>query len=388
MKKRIIISSNNPLFNFAHKNSAIALFLSSISELLSEKYDVEIYPNEKRLDSNSMVLKKSWFKKIAKRTFSLFYTLFKEYRYLKNQKEFINKFWKTKYDQEMLIEFLSYGQSLSTHSNNTNTKIIIIYDCPLHTQYQEMNLNKSFILDKIIAEEKKAVLEADGLIVYSESVLNSLKEQGLIENQEVLVQPAIAFDSLLSGDEKNRNHSEINIGFIGSFLVWHKVSLLVKVFEELADKLDNINLYLVGYGIEWAKIKKQVEVSRFFNRIHLTGYVTDDELRIIKRKLDIGVMPGSNWYGSPLKIFEYGALGIPVIAPNEPTIIDCFQKDHEILIIDKKDEHNSLRKLIYTLSVDEEQRKLMGKRIKKRMNQDYNKIKYKEKLFNLIDKVL
>ncbi len=388
MKKKIVISSNNPAFNFSNKNSAVALYLTSVAALLSSQYEVVKHPNYKNKDSKYIFSNQGRLKKYIKKLFLLFFTYLKENKYIKNQKDYVQQFWEKSLDPHVLIEFLSYGQSLTSHQGSHGTKTIIIYDCPLFTQYQEMNPNKSFILHEIMEREKEAVMAADGLIVYSEAVLKSLHEQGLINTQEVLVLPAIAFDRLTSFGEKKFVSNEVNIGFIGSFLVWHKVSLLVKVFEDLAVELNNINLYLVGYGEEWENIRLQVSASKFSDRIHLTGYISDDSLCVIKKKLDIGVMPGSNWYGSPLKIFEYGALGIAVVAPNEPTIVDCFKENLELLIIDKKYEYRSLKNIIKKLVVNEKLRKLLGKRIKSRMHLTYNKKRYKEELNHLVEKVL
>lgn len=41
--------------------------------------------------------------------------------------------------------------------------------------------------------------------------------------------------------------------------------------------------------------------------------------------MDITVMADSNWYGSPVKIFEYGALGKAVIAPNTDPVLDVMK---------------------------------------------------------------
>ena len=46
--------------------------------------------------------------------------------------------------------------------------------------------------------------------------------------------------------------------------------------------------------------------------------------------MHIGIMPGSNWYGAPNKLFEYGAMKMAVIAPSTPTITYLFSQDDMI----------------------------------------------------------
>jgi glycosyltransferase involved in cell wall biosynthesis len=45
------------------------------------------------------------------------------------------------------------------------------------------------------------------------------------------------------------------IGFIGSFLSWHRVDLLVDAFIEIAPEFPLARLALLGYGQEWNRDK-------------------------------------------------------------------------------------------------------------------------------------
>ena len=49
--------------------------------------------------------------------------------------------------------------------------------------------------------------------------------------------------------------------------------------------------------------------------------------------MDITIMARSNWYGSPVKIFEYGAMHKAIIAPNVVPVQDVMQHlEHGLLI--------------------------------------------------------
>ena len=82
--------------------------------------------------------------------------------------------------------------------------------------------------------------------------------------------------------------------------------------------------------------------------VDLPGFVSEEELQEYKRMFTIAIMPGSNWYGSPLKLFEYAFAQIPFIAPSTPTVRSIFKEEVDCLFIDEQNEAGSLmEKLTY-----------------------------------------
>ena len=56
-----------------------------------------------------------------------------------------------------------------------------------------------------------------------------------------------------------------------------------------------------------------------------TGRVPHSEIPSYIAAMDVGVMPDSNLYGSPMKIFEYMAMGKIVIAPRVPAVEEIIE---------------------------------------------------------------
>jgi glycosyltransferase involved in cell wall biosynthesis len=53
------------------------------------------------------------------------------------------------------------------------------------------------------------------------------------------------------------------------------------------------------------------------------------------KSFDVAVMPSSNWYGSPIKIFEYGLTGVPIVAPDKAPLRDVMEhRKHGLLVSD------------------------------------------------------
>src|SRR5690606_23552840 len=65
---------------------------------------------------------------------------------------------------------------------------------------------------------------------------------------------------------------------------------------------------------------------------------------------DIAIHPAANPYMSPIKLFEYMAMHLPVIGPNIPSISEIFQHGEHLLLTNP--EKNSITRLILKLLDD------------------------------------
>src|SRR5262249_9581762 len=105
------------------------------------------------------------------------------------------------------------------------------------------------------------------------------------------------------------------VGFVGTFAPWHGLDLLVQAFARVADRFD-AKLVLVGDGPERARIEQLCRSSGLAQRVAFAGTVSYADLPRYVAAFNIGVMPDSNDYGSPVKVFEYMASGKPVVVPD------------------------------------------------------------------------
>jgi glycosyltransferase involved in cell wall biosynthesis len=119
------------------------------------------------------------------------------------------------------------------------------------------------------------------------------------------------------------------------------------------------------------RINEKVRASGFSDRIELPGFVSEEQLVKYKEMMMIGVMPGSNWYGSPLKLFEYAQSSIAIVAPETPAVIDLFTKD-EVLFIDKNNSRQSLVQNLRVLLQNDVLRNGLIQTASEKMNGEYS----------------
>ena len=153
--------------------------------------------------------------------------------------------------------------------------------------------------------------------------------------------------------------NEIVIGFVGLFVPWHGLDFLCRAFFDLIDIHNNIRLLLVGDGPVKDDIVEFARVNGFLDKIAITGFVAHSDVPLYISAMDIAVMPDSNTHGSPMKIFEYMAMGIPVVAPRYGPIVEIIS-DGETGVLFEPQNIKSFKKSLNKLIGDYKLRREIG----------------------------
>ena len=108
------------------------------------------------------------------------------------------------------------------------------------------------------------------------------------------------------------------IGFVGGLRPWHGVEVLPELLENLAEVQPAVRLIIVGDGPLRQPLENDFKSKGISSNVIFTGLVPHEEVPALIRQFDIAVAPYPQtdhaFYFSPLKLFEYMACAVPVVA--------------------------------------------------------------------------
>jgi glycosyltransferase involved in cell wall biosynthesis len=119
-----------------------------------------------------------------------------------------------------------------------------------------------------------------------------------------------------------RGEGDVVAVFAGAFRTWHGAGHLVEAIRTLRARGETrLKAVLIGDGPELKRVRRAASA---LDGVTFTGAIPHDEVPANLAAADIGVAPfdvaahaplALAFYWSPLKVFEYMAAGLPVVAP-------------------------------------------------------------------------
>ena len=178
--------------------------------------------------------------------------------------------------------------------------------------------------------------------------------------------------------------------FAGAFRAWHGAVHLVRAIRELRARRHDLGAVFIGEGPE--RPAAQAEAAGL-DSVTFLGAVPHEQMPGCLVAADIGVAPfdagahrplSLGFYWSPLKIFEYMAVGLPVVAPAIDRIPALVANDGEGVLYDAK-EPGALAAALARL-LDPALRARLGAAGRARVVRDYSWQAHCEKLEQAIER--
>jgi len=109
------------------------------------------------------------------------------------------------------------------------------------------------------------------------------------------------------------------IGFVGSLQAWQRLDLLLEALAALREEGILYHLVVVGDGAMGEVWKQHAGEVGLAEQVHFAGYVPWDEVPAYIAGCDLGYaaavpLAAGAMYLSPLKLYEYAAMGKPFVA--------------------------------------------------------------------------
>ena len=189
---------------------------------------------------------------------------------------------------------------------------------------------------------------ADRISVVSMNLKEYLLEKG-VPVLKIMVNPngvnETIFDAEKLADSKNKIRSSLGIpndalviGYVGGMESFRRLPEVVERIMAIAENANReLFLVLVGDGEDMPRVSAKIKQGgpRSESHVKLMGWVDYERVPYIMASFDIAIFPFTKTYCSPLKLFEYMALGLVTLAPRVPAVQELFVDNTHLRMIEQ-----------------------------------------------------
>ena len=179
---------------------------------------------------------------------------------------------------------------------------------------------------------------ADFVLPVTEVLAKLVREAGVPRQKIRVIPNGIDPDRFNALPSRDRAKSKLGLGgkfvlgFAGFVREWHG---LHRVLEYLASaESRNQHLLLVGDGPASETLIRKAGELGVSDQFTITGIVDRDNVAAYLAAFDVALQPAVVAYASPLKLFEYLALGHAIVAPSTDNILEILADRKNALLFD------------------------------------------------------
>jgi glycosyltransferase involved in cell wall biosynthesis len=149
------------------------------------------------------------------------------------------------------------------------------------------------------------------------------------------------------------------LGFVGFMRDWHGLDRVLRFMKD--QPRSDLHALFVGDGPDRARLEHIAAELGLASRLTITGVVQRQHVPAAIAAFDVALQPAVVDYASPLKLFEYLYVGLPIVAPDSPNIREILNDgDNGLLFDPARDE--SFRAALARLLQDEDLRRRLASR--------------------------
>jgi len=210
------------------------------------------------------------------------------------------------------------------------------YDIPI-----VLEVNDSAVVERVrplglrglaVLIERSVFRRATGLVFVS-SAFRDLCKEAHADLAPAIVAPNCADASRFDRDRHDRDgvrkrlglDGKVVCGYVGAFVAWHGIDWFVRDIAARLGEQPDLVLLLVGDGRVYDETRAVVQRVGATGQVVFTGRVPHPGVPEYIAAMDYAVLPDSNTYGSPMKLFELMSMQVAVVAPDYPPVREVIE---------------------------------------------------------------
>ena len=194
--------------------------------------------------------------------------------------------------------------------------------------------------------ESKNMKKADKIVAINEKLKDYAIEMGANPDETYVVRAGIdaeRYDPTIDGSEIRREYGikedDSVLFFMGTLFSFSGLKEVALELAKMKDEKPEIKLLFVGKGDAFDDLRKIRDEHHLENRIILTGRQPFKRIPEFLATADICLLPAYNndimRNIVPIKMYEYMAMGKPVITTKLPGVMEEFGDDHGVIYVDR-----------------------------------------------------
>lgn len=246
--------------------------------------------------------------------------------------------------------------------------------------------------------EKLCLDKSDLIVVVSQVSKDDLIREYNIDENKIIVNP--------NGVDEEIYHPEISggsirsllglqdkrvFGFIGTFSHWHGVLFLAEAiqlfYQKYPELKSKISFLLIGMGPQFNEVKEKLNDLLEEGCVVLPGQISQELGPEYLAACDVYLSPhvpnpdGTKFFGSPTKLFEYMAMGKPILASSLEQIGEILE-DGKTARLFQPGNLSELVELLFEMSFESEKWFFMGKTARQICLEKYTWQKHVERIIS------
>ncbi len=228
--------------------------------------------------------------------------------------------------------------------------------------------------------ERWTVSQADAVLAVSEPLRDYAVSLGADPGRVHVVPNGVDAARFHPGEPDTATRERWNLGegpvlgFVGGLRPWHGVEALPALLEKIAENYPGARLVIAGDGPLHGELERDVRDRGLAGSAVFTGLLPHGEVAPLMRAFDVALAPypqlGHDFYFSPLKLFEYMACGVPVVAAGLGQISEVV-RDNETGLLYPPGEPDALVEACERLLSDPDLRRRIGSAAAKEVHKKY-----------------
>ncbi|MCA9218102.1 MAG: glycosyltransferase family 4 protein, partial [Planctomycetales bacterium] len=222
-----------------------------------------------------------------------------------------------------------YGTAGLSLASAINRPLILELNAPL--SLEQAKYRKTGLGQLATEAERHLLTAADAVCVVSDVLAEFVESLGVSENRIHTIPNGVDVTRFHEKTDTRKSNSgqRLTLGFVGGLRPWHGVEDLPDLLARLTLDYPDLFLLIVGDGPQRETLMRECAIRGLTNRVKITGAVEHSRIPELIHSMDVALAPYREldhaFYFSPLKVFEYMASGVPVVAPALGQIKDVVQ---------------------------------------------------------------